>query len=197
MLCLIPCSIGHFHSACRAVHTETPALHTKQTLVHTYDTHTLVNAQRLRKPIPFMNETLSSFPESYSLKAVFCRQGHFNDWKDMLKLPLIAIHYKTYTVGAIKMEWLTASLRYQAQTTGWEGEALTVLPKMTDVIHITMWWKGSSYVSAGKHATIAKAGPPMNNTEVDLRFKCMQQDNVYAFYSWFKRLPVIFLPVTL
>lgn len=32
-----------------------------------------------------------------------------------------------------------------------------------------------------KHATIAKTGPLMHNTEVDLQVKCMRQDNVCVF----------------
>lgn len=85
------------------------------------------------------HSSLQSLPECFTSTAGF-RQGHFNDLyirNDSYKVFLLERNnHNPFCMWTLRMQWLTASLRHQAQTLRWEGKTLAILWIITDVIHM-------------------------------------------------------------
>ncbi len=137
ILSTVLCYIGHFYSACEAVCTDLPALHTEQPLVQVWHTHTPHTHTHTGKGLP-PHLSLQSLPECFTSTAGF-RQGHFNDLytrNDSYKVFLLECNnHNPFCMWTLRMQWLTASLRHQAQMLKW-GEPLSSLWIITDVKHM-------------------------------------------------------------
>ncbi len=107
--------------------------HSFRLMTHTH-THTYTHTGKGLPP----HLSLQSFPECFTSTAGF-RQGHFNDLytrNDSYKVFLLECNnHNPFCMWTLRMQWLTASLRHQAQMLKW-GEPLSSLWIITDVKHM-------------------------------------------------------------